>query len=145
MHGHSDPKTFDGLTAAVSKRHGGEMKARQNSKIKEIREALRSAGFLALDAQAGALGLSRSTTWTILQGRHKSSGLSTAIINRMLEAPQLPPSVRATILEYVQEKSVGLYGHSTSQLRKFKARLSNHALTIASEGEGNAPPKGRLL
>ena len=65
-----------------------------------------------LDDQANALGLSRSTTWTILKGRHKASGLSADIINRMLAAPRLPPLVRAKVLEYVEEKTAGRYGHS---------------------------------
>jgi hypothetical protein len=30
------------------------------------------------------LGLSRSTTWTILHGRHKNYGLSASVIKRML-------------------------------------------------------------
>ena len=41
------------------------MKARQSSKIRELAEAVKSAGFLALDEQAKALGLSRSTAWTV--------------------------------------------------------------------------------
>src|SRR5437016_9750609 len=42
------------------------MKARQFSKIRELVEAVKSAGFLTLDEQAKALGLSRSTAWTRL-------------------------------------------------------------------------------
>jgi hypothetical protein len=57
-----------------------EMKAKQSSKIRKIGEALIAAGFRALDEQADALGLSRSTTWTILKGNHKNSGLSAATI-----------------------------------------------------------------
>jgi len=34
------------------------MKARQSSKIRELAEAIKSAGFLTLDEQAKALGLS---------------------------------------------------------------------------------------
>jgi DNA invertase Pin-like site-specific DNA recombinase len=56
------------------------MKARQSAKIRELREALVASGFLTLDEQSKALGLSRSTTWTILKGNHKASGLSAAII-----------------------------------------------------------------
>jgi hypothetical protein len=60
------------------------MKARQSSKIRELAEALKSAGFLTLDEQAKALGLSRSTAWTIRRASHKASGLSASIINRPL-------------------------------------------------------------
>jgi len=43
------------------------MRERQSAKIKEIGCALVAAGFRALDEQAEGLGLSRSTTWTILR------------------------------------------------------------------------------
>jgi hypothetical protein len=100
-----------------------EMKARQKSKIREIGETLRTAGFLTLDQQAKALGLCRSTTFSLFQSNHKSSGLTPALINRMLAAPQLPIAVRARILEYVEEKCAGLYGHSRDSLRRFNALL----------------------
>jgi hypothetical protein len=50
------------------------VKARQSSKIRKIGDALIALGYLALDEQAKALGLARSTAWTILQANHKSSG-----------------------------------------------------------------------
>ena len=46
-----------------------------------------------------------------MRGSHKFSGLSAAIIKRMLNSPQLPPSARKVLLEYVEEKSAGTYGH----------------------------------
>jgi hypothetical protein len=100
-----------------------ELKTRQAFKIREIRDALTAAGFVVLDEQAKALGVSRSTAWNILNGTYKSSGLSVAIINRMLAAPRLPPLVRTKILEYIREKTAGCYGHSNIQLRKFSSRL----------------------
>ena len=87
-----------------------DLKARQAAKVREIGEALVTAGYDNLDDQATALGLSRSTTWTIIRGTHKSSGLSAAILNRMLSAPDLHSLVRRKILEYALEKSAGLYG-----------------------------------
>jgi adenine-specific DNA methylase len=104
-----------------------DMKARQSSKIRELGDALTALGFLTLDQQAMALGLARSTTWTLLNANHKGSGLSATVINRMLTAPQLPPLVRATILKYIDEKAAGLYGHSKLQLRRFSARLSEQS------------------
>src|SRR5512136_1820143 len=83
-----------------------EMKARQSAKIREIADALIAEGFFTLDAQAKALGLGRSTTWTILKASHKSTGLSAKIIDRIL-ARHLPLLVRAKILEYVEEKAIG--------------------------------------
>jgi hypothetical protein len=101
-----------------------DLKARQSAKIREVGEALIADGIWALDQQAKALGLPRSTTWTILKASHKSSGLSAAIINRMLAAPQLPPRVRLKIFEYLQEKSVGRYGDNDRKIVKFTARIS---------------------
>jgi hypothetical protein len=103
---------------------GAQMKERQSSKIGEIRDAVLSGGFLTVEEQAKALGLSRSTTWAILKGTRKASGLSASIINRMLAAPQLPPLVRSKILEYVEEKAAGLYGGNSAQRHGFTARLS---------------------
>jgi hypothetical protein len=101
-----------------------EMKERQSAKIRELKEALVTAGFFTLDGQAEVLGLCRSTTWTILQGNHKASGLSATTVRRVLAAPQLPPFVQVKILEYVEEKAAGRYGHSKTQRRKFIALLS---------------------
>jgi hypothetical protein len=103
------------------------LKARQSSKIREIGGALIALGYLALDEQAKALGLARSTAWTILQANHKSSGLSATVINRMLTAPRLPPVVHAIILEYIDERVAGLYGHGKLQLRRFTAHRANQA------------------
>jgi hypothetical protein len=71
---------------------GAGVKARQSSKIKELGDALIAIGCLSLDHQAEALGLARSTTWTILKASHKGSGLSATVINRMLATPQPPRS-----------------------------------------------------
>ena len=95
-----------------------DMKARQAAKISEIGEALMSVGLVTLDAQANALGLPRSTTWTILTAEHKGYGISAKIISRMLNSEQLPRLVRAKIMEYAQEKAAGLYGGTqTHRLR----------------------------
>jgi hypothetical protein len=106
------------MTAAVS-----EAEARQSSKIRELRFALRRAGLIGLDEQAQALGLPRSTAWKILKGGHKASGLSAMVISRMLSEPRLPPVVRTKILEYVREKADGLYGHGKRELLRFSARI----------------------
>ena len=98
-----------------------EMKARQAAKLREIREALVADGVVGLTEQAAALGLSRSTAWTIVTGIHKGSGLSVRTINRMLAMPLLPPTVRSTILDYIKEKTAGNYGGA--RLRKFASRV----------------------
>jgi hypothetical protein len=101
-----------------------DIKDRQSCKIRKLGEALVAAGYASLDAQAHLLGLSRSTTWTILRGSHKSSGLSARIVHRILSAPKLPARVRAEIFEYIEAKATGLYGHSRSQRQKFVSRLA---------------------
>jgi hypothetical protein len=118
-----------------------EMKARQARKLREIRDALIAAGVHSLDEQAAVLRLSRSTAWTVLQGNHKGSGLSATIINRMLAAPGLPPPVRDKILEYVEAKAAGLYGHSKAQRRRFIARvlLLSRADSAAKKFQGFNP------
>ena len=101
-----------------------QRKLQQSAKIREIGEALAASNVHTLDHKAEVLGLPRSTTWTLLQGNHKSSGLSVTIINRMLTAPGLPSEVRAKVLEYVEEKAAGRYGHSKYVRRRFVNRLS---------------------
>ena len=112
-----------------------EMKARQCAKIREIGEALYAAGYVTLDKQADALGLSRSTAWTVLRADHKASGLSAAVIERMLAAPKLPDVVHEKLLEYVAEKSAGLYGHCRSQRRRFSTALSADVVRAAQKQE----------
>ena len=101
-----------------------EMKARQAAKIRELRQALLAAGYESLDSQSKALGLSRSTTWSILNSHHKHSGLSALVIVRMLAAPQLPHPVRDKIHEYIEEKITGAYGHNAKMRRSFETKLT---------------------
>jgi hypothetical protein len=100
-----------------------EKKARQAAKIMALGDALIAAGVEGLDEQAHALGVCRSTAWTILKAQHKGSGLSANVINKMLAAPDLPPAVRRIILEYVAEKTAGCYGDNKAQLSRFSPRL----------------------
>jgi len=125
---------------SLSRAPTARMKARQSSKIRELAEAVKSAGFLTLDEQAKALGLFRSTAWTIRKASHKASGLSASIINRMLAAPELPPLARTKILEYVEEKTTGLYGGGRRRRRKFAARLSIEKLPVCRETESTLFP-----
>ncbi len=99
------------------------MKSLQCAKIGELREALITTGYLHLAEQANALGLPRSTTWTILHAKHKNYGLSPAVIKQMLAQPQLPRLVRARLFEYVGEKCAGMYGDNRRVLRRFSSAL----------------------
>jgi hypothetical protein len=101
----------------------GDMKDRQASKIKELADTLVSVGFVSLDQQAVALGLPRSTTWTILAGKHKNYGISAALIKRLLDKHDLNSRIRDKIIEYVREKAAGSYGHNQNQLRRFMRQL----------------------
>ena len=109
----------------------GKMKARQSAKIREIADALISAGFPTIDAQAKILGVCRSTAWTILKSTHKGSGLSPKVISRILAVRQLPSHVRTKVLEYVEEKASGHYGHSARLRRKFITALSTRHINLA--------------
>jgi hypothetical protein len=100
------------------------MKARQARKIEQPKEVFLINGRLRVKEQAKLLGLCRSTAHAVLQGSYKHSGLSAAIINRMVACPNLPESARTIILEYCGEKIAGLYGHTCSQRRKFMAALA---------------------
>jgi hypothetical protein len=61
-----------------------------------ISEALIACGYTALDEQAKALGLHRSTTWTIMKNKHKLGRLSAKTINRILTNPKTPVAVRSS-------------------------------------------------
>jgi hypothetical protein len=110
-----------------------ERKSRQRAKIHEIGEALIESGFSRVDEQSKVLNVHRSTVWVITQAKHKTSGLSASIIQRMLASPDLPRSVRKKILEYIDEKSAGLYGHNEAQLRRFKTKLTGYVILPAGE------------
>ena len=73
-------------------------------RIRDISEALIASGFSSLDEQAKALGLQRSTAWTIVKARHKADRLSAKVSGRMLGNPNLPPLVRATLQAYLAER-----------------------------------------
>ena len=100
-----------------------KLKMRQRSKIEEIRAALADAGFVALGEQAAALGLPRSTAWSVLNPTHRSSGLEARTISRILGSPRLFGPVQQKTLEYTQQKIEGLYGHTARRRREFAKRL----------------------
>ena len=74
--------------------------------LRSISEALIASGYTSLDEQAEALGLHRSTAWTIINRKHKLGRLCTKTIGRILTNPQTPAAVRAVVQQYaVQQKS----------------------------------------
>jgi hypothetical protein len=111
------------IRCAPARSSAAHMRASQASKIRELRQALIDAGFVSLDQQAAALCLSRSTTWAVLKGNHKCSGLRAGLIARMWRAPNLPPAAKSVLAEYVFERSHGAYGHSDLIRKRFIAQL----------------------
>ena len=75
--------------------------------LQQIREALVQSGYTKLDQQAKALGVHRSTAWTIIKTRHKLGRLSAKTTQRILANPDTPPSVRSVIQKYLAERSLG--------------------------------------
>ena len=108
------------------------MQAKHLCMIRSIYDALVAAGFDTLDKQADVLSLPRSTTWSVLHGSRKKSGLSASLLRRMLKSTRLPPSVRAMIIECIETKVAGGLGHNEIQQRRFRARLEMAYRSVAS-------------
>ena len=109
------PKSSTALTRLVPIRDpnavhlGPHAYRRYATRIQHIADALVAEGCVALDKQAKALGVHRSTAWTIMRTKHKLDRLSLKTTNRMLASPELPPSVRIIVLQYLAERSDGLH------------------------------------
>jgi hypothetical protein len=97
-------------------------KARQSSKLAEIRDTLIKLGFDTAAKQAAALGVGRSTAWVVLN-RDKRAGPSAVVIKRIISSLRLPPAVRRKFIEYVEEKIAGLYGHEKDRRRWFRSQF----------------------
>jgi len=104
--------------------NSGSARIQQRRKIEEIGRTLVECGFVALEEQAHALGLSRSTAWTVIRATHKTSGLYAMTINRMLATDHLPLPVRRKVLEYIAEKMSGAYGDQEKRLKAFASKIS---------------------
>ena len=102
-------------------------KARQASKLAEIRKVLIAAGYDTTAKQALALGISRSTAWVVLN-RDNKAGPSAVVIKRILSSPNVPPVARRKVEEYVEEKIDGLYGHSERRKQLFRDKLRNRTV-----------------
>jgi hypothetical protein len=73
--------------------------------LARISDALIASGYTSLDEQAKALGIGRSTAWTITKNKHKLGRLSAKTVDRILNNPQTPPSVRAIVQQFKKIKS----------------------------------------
>ena len=99
-------------------------KAKQASKLAEIRKALEFAGCDTVAKQAAVLGLHRSTTWALFN-QDKRAGPSAIVLKRILSSPNLPRRARRKIDEYIEEKIGGLYGHSKRRTQAFRHAFQN--------------------
>lgn len=77
-------------------------------RIQHIADALIASGYTSLDEQARALGVNRSTAWTIVKAKHKLGRLSTKTSRSILANPELPARVRAVMQQYLTERSAPL-------------------------------------
>ena len=75
------------------------------NRLQDIADALIADGYTSLDAQAKALGVHRSTAWTIIKAKHKLGRLHARTTQRILANPETPPAVRAAMLKYLAEGS----------------------------------------
>ena len=106
----------------------------QRLKIEEIGRTLAECGFVQLEEQADALGLSRSTAWTVIRATHKTSGLCASTINRMLASDHLPLRVRLKLLEYIAVKMSGAYGDRDQRLKAFASKIAPAHMFLAESG-----------
>ena len=83
----------------------GAPRSRYAIGIEQISKALIASGYLTLDEQAKALGVHRSTAWTIVKTKHKVGRLSAKTTRRILTNPETPPAVRTVIQKYLAERS----------------------------------------
>jgi hypothetical protein len=72
----------------------------QHQALHEISRALVRSGFTSLDAQALALGLPRSTAWTVVNCKQKLGRLHLNTTRRILAKSDLPLAVRAAVEAY---------------------------------------------
>jgi hypothetical protein len=79
---------------------------RRTIPVQDIADALIKAGYASLDAQAKALGIRRSTVWTIVRTKHKLGHLNAKTTERMLANPELPECIRDVLQRHVAETSL---------------------------------------
>jgi hypothetical protein len=84
------------------------MQSDRTIELRHISEALIASGYTTLDPQAKALGLGRSTAWTIIKNKHKLGRLSAKTLDRILSNPETPANVRAVVGQYISERSISI-------------------------------------
>jgi hypothetical protein len=100
-------------------------------RIQHIADALIASGYTSLDEQARALGINRSTTWTIVKTKHKLDRLSEKTTRCILANPELPAPVRAVMQQYLTERSAP-WGRASPRVTR--SLTSRHRQVIAKRG-----------
>ena len=98
-----------------------------------ISEALIASGYTSLDEQAKALGINRSTAWTIIKTKHKLGRLSTKTTKRILSNPNTPPPVRAVVLQYLAERDPMRYDAASTRSVRHASRVNVRNLQHSGE------------
>jgi hypothetical protein len=94
------------LTARLDKLRYLEQKYRARKiAIQPIANAVIEAGFTSLDAQAKALGISRSTAWTIMKAKHKLGRLNCKTAQCILTNANTPVSVRQLVQTMLDDRN----------------------------------------
>jgi hypothetical protein len=111
-----------------------EMRRRQKAKIEEIRNVLATSGLVTLDQQAKALTLPRSTTWNLLKGNHKGSGLSASVVSenwrhRDCHLPCVPRSL--SVLRRSRQVST-----ATTSCGSTNSFLGSRSVLLSTPGPG---------
>ena len=89
-----------------SVRYLNSSSVRRTTPVQHIADALVAAGYSSLDDQAKALGVHRSTAWTIIRTKHKLGHLNAKTTERMLANPELLPCIRDVLKKYKTERPV---------------------------------------
>jgi hypothetical protein len=89
-----------------SVRYLNSSSVRRTTPVQHIADALVAAGYSSLDDQAKALGVHRSTAWTIVKAKHKLGYLNASTTERMLANPELPPCIHDVLKKYKTERPV---------------------------------------
>jgi hypothetical protein len=92
--------------------------SRQVAKIADIGKALRAEGHHHIEEQARALGLLRSTAWTVVKANQARTGLTAGLIRKMLTSASLSLSIRKILIEYIEERLGGRYGERTPRSQR---------------------------
>ena len=109
-------------------------------RLQDISDALTESGYTKLDQQAKALGINRSTAWTIVKTKHKLGRLSTKTTKRILANPVTPPAVRSVIQEYLAERSDALAARAARldrrKRQRNKLRAARNETDVCSDSTG---------